>query len=312
MLLCRFTIERNHLRIHHRQIEAFRFVFQTGSNTTAAELMGVSQPAVSRLIRDFEAEVGFELFTRARGRLNPTSNAIELHREVERSFTGLERIAQAAGRLKGRQIGDLRIAATISPCLYLFPPVFQRYRQEWPDVQISLNSFASPVVLDLVARQQFDIGVATVSGDAPGLEQIDLPVMSAVCVLPKSHELAERDVIQPSDLDGEPLLMISDYSPTQRRVTQSLTAAGIELNVIFEASVSTIICDLVDRGIGISIIEPLTALAYRGANTVVRPYEPGIPVSLKAVHSSAHPLPERAATFVELMKVELKQLEVVE
>ena len=132
--------------------------------------------------------------------------------------------------------------------------------------------------------------------------------MDAVCVLPKDHDLAERDVIEPSDLDGEPLLMISDYSPTQRRVTQSFEAAGIEPNVVFEASISTIICDLVDRGFGISIIEPLTALTYRGANTVVRAYAPGIPVSLKAVHSSAHPLSERAAALVDLMAVELNRL----
>ena len=300
------------MRIHHRQIEAFRFVFQTGSNTTASDLMGVSQPAVSRLIRDLEAEVGFELFTRSRGRLNPTSNAIELHREVERSFTGLERIAQAAARLKDRQIGDLRIAATIASCLYLLPRVIQRYRQEWPEVQLSLHALASPVVLDLVARQQFDFGVATLSGDAPGIVQIDLPVMDAVCVVPKDHDLAKRDVIQPSDLDGEPLLMISDHSPTQRRVTQSLEAAGIKPTIVFEASISAIICELVERGVGISIIEPLTAYTYHGANTVIRRYSPGIPVNLKAVHSSAHPLPERAAALVQLMKAELEQLAVAE
>lgn len=299
------------MRIHHRQIEAFRFVFQTGSNTTASDLMGVSQPAVSRLIRDLEAEVGFELFTRSRGRLNPTSNAIELHREVERSFTGLERIAQVASRLKDRQIGDLRIAATIASCLHLLPPVVERYRQDWPEVQLSLHAFASPVVLDLVARQQFDIGVATVSADAPGIVQIELPVMDAVCILPKDHALATCDVIQPKDLEGEQLLMISDYSPTQRRVMQSLEAAGIEPNVVFEASISAIICDLVDRGIGMSIIEPLTAHAYRGSNTVVRAYAPGIPVSLKAIHPSAQPPTERAAALIELVEAEMKRIATV-
>ncbi|HAD86250.1 MAG TPA: transcriptional regulator, partial [Rhodospirillaceae bacterium] len=77
------------MRLNLRQVEAFRAVFQTGSMTAAGELMGGSQPAVSRLIRDLEAETGLPLFERAGGRVIATPDAVALIREVERSFHGL-------------------------------------------------------------------------------------------------------------------------------------------------------------------------------------------------------------------------------
>ena len=70
------------MRLNLRQVEAFRAVFQTGSMTAAGELMGISQPAVSRLIRDLEAETGLPLFERAGGRVIATPDAVALIREV--------------------------------------------------------------------------------------------------------------------------------------------------------------------------------------------------------------------------------------
>ena len=74
------------LRLNLRQIEAFRSAYQTGCMTVGGELMGVSQPAISRLFRDPEAEIGFPLFERTRGRLTPTSDAAAFYREVPSSF----------------------------------------------------------------------------------------------------------------------------------------------------------------------------------------------------------------------------------
>ena len=76
------------MRINHRQIEAFRAVFQTGSMTAAGALIGVTQPAISRLIRDLEGEIGWSLFDRSAGKLIPTADAIALFREVQRRYHG--------------------------------------------------------------------------------------------------------------------------------------------------------------------------------------------------------------------------------
>src|SRR3984957_2975916 len=98
-------------RINSRQVEAFRAMMLTGSVTEAAKLMAVTQPAVSRLLRDFQALLKMELFERRGTGLVPTAAATALYTEVERSFVGLERIAAAAEEIRGRRTGTLRIAA---------------------------------------------------------------------------------------------------------------------------------------------------------------------------------------------------------
>src|SRR5207248_2605933 len=98
-------------RINSRQVEAFRAMMLTGSVTDAAKLMAVTQPAVSRLLRDFQALLKMELFERRGSGLVPTASATALYMEVERSFVGLERITAAAEEIRSRRTGMLRIAA---------------------------------------------------------------------------------------------------------------------------------------------------------------------------------------------------------
>ena len=81
------------MRLNMRQIEAFRAVYQTGGMTSAGQMMNITQPAVSRLIRDLEAEIGLALFVREGTTIAPTPDAASLYEEVERSFHGLDQVA---------------------------------------------------------------------------------------------------------------------------------------------------------------------------------------------------------------------------
>ena len=85
-------------RINPRQVEAFRATMLSGGVTEAAKLMAVTQPAVSRLLRDFQALLKMELFERRGTGLVPTAAAIALYTEVERSFVGVARRSLARSR----------------------------------------------------------------------------------------------------------------------------------------------------------------------------------------------------------------------
>ena len=97
--------------LNPRQVEAFRAVVLTGGVGMAAKLINVTQPAVSRMIRDLQQQLGLTLFERRGTGLVPTSEALSLYAEVERAFVGLDRISQMATELRTRRAGFLRIAA---------------------------------------------------------------------------------------------------------------------------------------------------------------------------------------------------------
>lgn len=116
-------------RVNLRQIEAFRAVFMTGSMTAAGDLMAISQPAVSRLIRDLEAMIGLSLFYRRGTSISPTSDAAVLFKEVERSFHGLDRIAKVAEELSRTRRGSLRISTTLPVSMYLLPATVSAFKR---------------------------------------------------------------------------------------------------------------------------------------------------------------------------------------
>lgn len=296
------------MRINHRQIEAFRAVFQTASMTAAGALMGITQPAVSRLIRDLEAEIALTLFDRSVGKLTPTPDAVALFREVQRSYQGLDRVAQAAAELGRRREGTLRIAASVAPSFHGLPPVLTRFRTAWPGVQLSLHTTSSPEVLDLVAMRHHDLGVAVLPAEGPGVTIEALPVQNAVCILPARHPLASRMMLQARDLAGIPMLMISDYSYLRQRIMQNFAAAGVQPDIVFESSFSAPICAMVAEGAGVSVLDPLTARAYAGQALVIRPFEPAVPYELKLVLPAGQPRSDRVNAFIALLRTHLEEL----
>lgn len=296
------------MRINLRQVEAFRAVFQSGSMTAAGALMGITQPAVSRLIRDLEAEIRLPLFDRRSGKVTATPDALALYREVQRSFYGLDRIVRVAAELGSRREGDLRIAASFAPSFYGLPTVLSRFRRDWPGVRLSLKTCSSPEVLEAVSMRQFDIGVAVVPAEVPGVEIEAVPAPNAVCVLPAGHSLGARRVIRPLHLIGVPLLMISDYSLFQQRIRQRLLDANVNAEIIFESSFSAPICSLVAEGVGVAVLDALTAAAYEGKGMIVRPFEPVIPYELKIIFPANEPRTDRAKAFSILLRQHMQNL----
>src|SRR5579862_5031537 len=112
-----------------RQLEAFAAVITTGSVTAAGRLLGRSQPAITRLIQELEAEVGYPLFTRNGPRVTPTEQGILLYEEVEHVLAGLHQIEKRADEIARGESRPLRIAATSALAAGLVPVALAR-----PDV----------------------------------------------------------------------------------------------------------------------------------------------------------------------------------
>ena len=127
-----------------REVEVFQAVMTSGTASRAAELLGISQPAVSKAIQSLEAKVGFDVFDRVRGRLVPTAEGQLLFREVEAAFIGLVRLKSAAARINDFGSGDLRVACLSAFSLNLLPDVLRRFHQAHPKVAITFQVRSSP------------------------------------------------------------------------------------------------------------------------------------------------------------------------
>lgn len=273
--------------LNPRQIEAFRAVIVTGGVTAAARALNVTQPAVTRLIRDLQRALGLELFARRGARLTPTAEALSLYREVDRQFVGLERIQAAARALRAGQSGALRVAALPTFSVGFLPRLAGHWLAERPGAEMSLYGSISSQVADWVASGFCDVGFAQLPLDFPSLEVEALASAPAVAVLPQDHRLARRAVLTPRDFEGEPFVSLEQMTQLRYRTDALFEIEGVARRIRVETPLSMIACALVAAGAGVSLVDPFPAAEYRGRGLAVRPFRPTLLFDTGVVWSAA-------------------------
>lgn len=263
--------------LHPRQIEAFQAVMRCGSMTAAAEILHVTQPAVSRLVREFEASVGMELFQRAGSRIVPTSDARQLHAEIERHFVGIGRISRAAEEIRTSRKGSVRVAAIAALSIGVLNQAVHNFMESRPGVRVRLHTDNSLNIAHLVAMRHTDIGFVGPVPAAPGVRVMPLPEAPAVCLLPSRHSLTRLPFIRPEHLRGRPLVSLAEENPLRQRFDALLLSRGIETIPVVETSLAASVSALVALRLGVAVIDPFLVQYLPRPGVVVRPFVPQIP-----------------------------------
>lgn len=266
-----------------RQVEAFRLVMLTGKMTAAAELMAITQPAVSRLIRDFEIDLKLKLFERRGNQLIPTPEATTLLREVERAYVGLKRIRAFAEEIGRQNAGMLRIAVMPALANGIMPRYLARFLKDRPNIHVSLSGIPSTMAIEAVASGQADLGFADGPLDRPGFLTESRPV-AAVVAMQEGHRLAASPRIRPTDLEGEHMITLEPGTLFAMRVEVAL--AGIHRASTIETKLSHTALTLVSEGVGITIIDPSSASDYQNRGVVVRPFSEFVDAGFLAIRRS--------------------------
>lgn len=259
-----------------RQVEVFRAVMTSGTTARAAEVLRISQPAVSKAVAELERGIGFALFHRVKGRLQPTAEGQLLFREVELTFAGLAHLRGAAARIRDYGSGELRIGCLSALSTNIMPRALAGFMARHPRVAVTFQARMSSVVRDLVASGQFDLGLVADEIDKTGVEVRPFAQYRAALALSEGHPLAARDVILPVDLNGVAFIALAPEDTTRQEAERAFAAVGSRPHVVLETPYSTTICAMVAAGIGVGLVDPLTAEPYLGRGLVLRRFEPAL------------------------------------
>lgn len=295
-------------RINQRQVEAFRAVMLAGSVTGAAGMMGVTQPAVSRLVRDLQAVLNLKLFEKRGTGLAPTPAASALYTEVERSFVGLDRIAAAAEEIRTRRTGMLRIAALPALSNGFLPRFAGRFLAARPNLDLTLFGVISPLVVDWVVNVQCDLGFAEVPIAHAGLPTVPMPALPRVAVLPEGHRLCARATLRPRDFEGETFISLTPASPGRHFIDAIFAKHNVMRLMRVETSLSEIMCGLVSSGLGVALCDPFTAAEFSRRGVVARPFLPRVPFDFAAVFPPQRSRSPMAEEFVDAFGDELRAM----
>lgn len=259
-----------------RDIDVFHAIITSGGAGAAAGLLDTSQPAISRSLAKLEAELGFKLFDRIRGRLVPTREALLFHAEVKANLVGLDRLKLRAAQIKEVGAGTIRVASLSALGHGLVPRAITAFSRKHPQVRISYQVRTSNVVRDLVASGSFDIGLAADEIDTNGVLHSVFTTPRAVCVMPRGHHLASRDVIYPGDLSHEGFLALAPEDTVRLAMDRIFAEHGVQPRILVETPYGVTIAILAAQGLGVGLVNPFIIADQMIGGIEVRPFEPAV------------------------------------
>ncbi|MDW9724774.1 LysR family transcriptional regulator [Sinorhizobium meliloti] len=299
--------------LNHRQLLGFRAVMVTGSMTGAGKILHLSQPAVTRLIKDLERELDLPLFIRTGVAVKPTQQALELFREVERYFNGVDRIVETAGYLRNRRGGRLRIAAMSTLSSRSLPEAIHRFKQIEPELDFYVHSDTSHHILDAVQRNEFDIGFGRVPAERTDIEHLPMPTSSAICLVPRHHRLAAKESISVTDLHREQLISLGTSSLLRLQIEAALESAGVRGGTVIQTLFSNTVPSYVARGLGIGVTDIFSVLGADRTNIVVRRFAPELAFDFSAIFPRSEHSPLAIAfarTMLNVVANDIAEVEV--
>lgn len=269
------------MKLKPRQVEAFRAVMMAGGITAAADAMNVTQPAVSRLIRDLEDIVQMTLFERVGARLVPTAEATQFYREVERLYLGLDQIAQAADDIRLHKNTVLRIGSVTSLVRpYLHRAIIDVIGDRL-DIPLVIDVENSRYIWDMVDQNRYDLGLVFGSPRMADKNAVLLHSSNAVAAMTMDHRLASRHVVTPNDLLDERVLLPGRNSPLRLALDRAFSIEEQQPISTMETSMLNC-CYFAAAGMGVGLVDQ-TSLRSAGAQVMAIPFEPKIEVSYYAV-----------------------------
>ncbi|MBS7809259.1 LysR substrate-binding domain-containing protein [Variovorax sp. PCZ-1] len=295
------------------EIETFRALMRTGTTHKAAQLLRVTQPAVSQSLKRLETQAGLTLFQRRSGRLVPTPEAQALIGEIDRVFIGMDAIEHRLSSLRDFGLGRMEISCYPAFGLGFLPRALASLRAQldlqpptrWP--QVSLQVLSSKDVLDRVSRGACDFGLMADELPLEGINHSTFAKMSGVVVMPSGHALARFKKITPSQLAEVDFIALNPEDASRHRLETALASHGVSLRVAAHTPYAASVCEMALRGLGVGLVNPITALDYAERGLVVRRLSVDVQFACILVLPGDKVLSRTAQSFLAVMRHQLAE-----
>lgn len=238
------------------KLDTLLLVAEKKNFTRAAQVLSLTQPAVSHHISQLEQELGVRLFVRGNGDLMLTPEGEIVLRYVRR-MKALEKKMAEELQEAGKRLTRLRIGITHTAESSIVAEVLARYTNENPGISITIVTDNINNLYDMLENFELDLAVVEGRSTRPELSALMLDTDYLVCVLANTHPLSHSSMITLDEIRQEKLILRLPNSETRVRFEAALAASGesiADFQVILEVDNVATIKDLIRKNLGISIL----------------------------------------------------------
>ena len=264
------------MRIEFRHLRTIKAIHETGGLARAADLLNMTQSALSHQVKGIEDQAGVALFARRSKPLRLSAAGLKLLAAAERILPQMDALeADFAGLVSGK-LGRMHIAIECHACFEWLLPVLEQFRKAWPQVDVDIRPGLAFDALPALRREEVDL---VISSDPEDLDQTDFtPIFDyePVFVASVNNPLAEKDVIEAADFREQTLIT---YPVDRARLdvfSQLLTPAKVEPAAVRQVELTAVILLLVASNRGVAVLPDWVVRQVKyNADYVTRPLTHG-------------------------------------
>jgi len=240
-----------------RRLQVFHTVAKQLSFTKAADLLCMTQPAVTFQVKQLEEHYNTRLFERHHGRISLTPAGETVYAYAEKILTLGRELDLRVNGLTGEVAGPMLLGASMTIAEYLLPRVLGEFRALHPQVRAQLTVANSETIVSRVADRTLDLGLIESPPHLPGLHTEPLGDDELVMICAPAHPLARKAAVTPRELAATPYVSRESGSGTREFADQYFRGEQIppeDLNVVMELGSPEAIKGLVETGIGVAVM----------------------------------------------------------
>lgn len=289
-----------------RRLRVFHTVARLLSFTQTAEMLGMTQPAVTAQIRALEQHFNTRLFDRSHNKVTLTEAGATVFEHVDKILNTYALMEGVVAQTTGETSGLVHIGASTTVADYVLPDLLGDFKRQWPNVEISLDVANSDEITERVIAATIDLGVVEgpITGDRTAVELMQVDHL--VVVMNPEHALASMDFVEPGALVTEPFVGREPGSGTREVIAAYLKENGLdydELRIYLELASPEAIKTAVEAQAGISIMSRSTVDKEVELGTLrAVALTPRLEREFSLVHPTGGPISEPARTILEFLR----------
>ncbi|MDW6004623.1 LysR family transcriptional regulator [Vibrio mangrovi] len=258
-----------------RELEIIKTIIEVKTVTSAAEILGVSQPAISRALTQIETKSGVKFFNRKSGKLIPTSNAIALYDEILVIYNSFSKLNNLKWEKKKNH---LKIVTTPTLAYNFLIPLTSNFKKEHPELSIKLDIVTSSQLLTQLNERNADValGDSSLENTAMKYDTYPLRKIKMVCAMNAFDPLVSKDVVTSDDLKNRDIITFTNRNIARSKLDHIFKTSEIDNNVIIEVPDSLSALGFVRENIGISILPSFPASIINEHQVILRDFSPEI------------------------------------
>lgn len=242
------------MHIEFRHLRTIKAIHEAGGLGRAADVLNITQSALSHQIKGLEDQAGVELFQRRSKPLKLSPAGLRLLRAAERILPEVAALEAEFSGLRAGNAGRLHIAIECHACFEWLFPVLETFRKTWGDVDVDIRPGLAFDALPALMKEEVDLVVSSDPEDLPGISFQPLFDYAPVFVASSQHPLAQKEWIAAEDFRGQTLITYPVERARLDIFSQLLTPAKVEPAQIRQAELTAVILLLVASNRGVAVL----------------------------------------------------------